>query len=209
MFSMLRFFMVVIGLVLIAIGVAAVALSTQLEKYGRAWLEDRLSHLFDTRVELKSLQVAPLQHGLFLEGLTIFNPEGFDARPAMRSERLSLSADPRTLFSDKPALDQLTLERVEVWTDGLGKNLQALLERAAALFAGPSPPLPIRIKKLVCTGGTIHAGPAPVTLRPFELSDIGPGQPLPEAEMTMQFLKNVGLDIVTLKGLLPGLIEAF
>lgn len=208
MFSMLRFFMTAIGLVLIAAGVGAVVLSTQVEKYGRGWAEDRLEHLFDTRVELESLELAPLQRGMALRGLTIFNPEGFDAGPALKVGRAVISLDPRTLFSAAPAMDLLRIDGLELWSEGLGKNLQRIAERAASLMRGPNAPVPVRIRKLVCSGGTLHAGPAPVKLRPFEIEALGPEQPLPEGEFTMLFLKNVGLDLVTIKGLVPGLLEA-
>lgn len=205
---MLKFFMTLIGLVLIAAGVGAVALSTQFEKYGRGWVEDRLAHLFDTRVELESIELAPLQRGVVLRGLTVFNPEGFDPAPAFRVGRAAVSLDPRTLFSTTPTVDLLAIDNFEVWSEKLGKNLQHIAERVAALIHGPNPPVPVRIRKLTCSGGTLHAGPAPVTLRPFELENLGPDRPLPEGEFTMLFLKNLGLDIVTIKGLVPGLLEA-
>jgi len=203
--SIIKFFMTAIGVLLIGIAVCAAVFSAQLERLGRIWMEDRLSTLFNTRVEVESLEAAPLQRGLVLHNVVIYNPEGFEAGPAARIERVLLQFDLRTVFSDQTTIDRLLLDQIELREKGMGKNLRSLAGMAAARPEADAGEPRLKVRTLACTGGELRGNIVPVKLRPFELEREGSEQLVSKPDVARILMENLGMDMVTLRGLLPAL----
>lgn len=204
---MIRFFMVFVGLVLIGIGVGVVAFSSKIGEFAQSWLEDQIAYALDTRVELESLSFAPLDSGFAINNLTVLNPEGFDPDPALRVGKAIVSFDLRTLFADTLVIDRITLNDLQVFGAGLGTNLRRLSDRAETVVNTPESGKKLMVRKVVCNGGEIHGAGIPVTLRGFELKDLGGSKAVSGAKTTFLLLENLGLDLVTLKGALPALFD--
>ncbi|HNR33200.1 MAG TPA: hypothetical protein PKI11_20085 [Candidatus Hydrogenedentes bacterium] len=201
----IRFFMIGVGVLLIALAVAAVAFSTQLARFGRTWMEDRLSTLFNTRVEIEALELAPLQRGVVLRRVTVYNPEGFDPEPAAEIERVLLQFDLRTVFADKVTIDRLLLDQIALHEKGMGKNLRTLAGAAATPTRVDAGEPRLKVRRLACTGGELRGKMVPVKLRPFEIERSGDDQLIAKPDVARILLENLSLDLITLKGLLPAL----
>lgn len=203
--SIIKFFMTAIGVFLIAIAVGAIVFSTQLERLGKLWMEDRLSTLFNTRVEIEALELAPLQRGVILHNVIVYNPEGFEPEPAAHVERVLLQFDLRTLFSDQTTIDRLLLDQIELREKGMGKNLRRLAGAAGTPSRADAGEPRLKVRTLACTGGELRGGIVPVKLRSFELEKSGDEQLISKPDVARILLENLSLDMVTLKGLLPAL----
>lgn len=198
MFGPIRFVMTTAGLFLIGLSVAAAAFSEQIESWCRGRLQDRLAHLYDTRVEVERFHFAPLELGAVAEGVVLYNPEGFPPGPAIEIDRVVLRPDFRTLFSGQIMLDEIILDNLRLEQPGMGKNIEQLAANArAASESGGEGGMDVR--RVKCTGGAF----GPITLRPFDSGPPGEQPPVSGGDVRRELLKNFGLDLVTLKGLLP------
>ncbi len=202
MFAPVRFLMTAVGLVLIGLTVAACGFADQIALYGRARLEERLALIYDTQVDIERVHFSPLELAIVAEKVTLFNPEGFEPGPAVQLDRVLLRPDLRTLFSDRVTLNEIVLDNLEVNQKGLGKNVNQLAENArTAKACGVGED--VRVERVRCTGGKVK-GFFPVNLRSFEsesksIEDVA----MDGGDVRREILKNIGLDFVTLRGLIP------
>lgn len=202
MFAPIRFLMTAIGLVLIGITLCAFVFSGHLEHWGRLWLEDTLSHSYGTRVEIARLSIAPLEFGAVAEEVHIYNPEGFEPGVAIAIDRVLLRPDFRTLFTERPTLDFVELDNVEVKQEQFFKNVRTITENARiAIETGDGPRLQVR--QVAITGGQLK-GLVPVKLRGFESKRVEEGMPLEGPELEAELAKNIMLNVITLNGALEG-----
>ena len=197
MLGPIRFVMTATGLILIGLSVAAFAFSEKIESWCRARLQDRLARLYDTQVEIERFHFAPLELGAAAEGVTLYNPEGFPPGPAITIDRVVFRPDFRTLFSEQIALDEIILDNLRLDQPGRGRNIEQLM--ANARNAQDSEESGVEVRRVKCTGGAFGA----ITLRPFDSGPAGEGPAVSEGDVRRQLLMNLGLDLVTLKGLLP------
>ena len=108
--AVIKFTLVATGIVLIVIAATVILLGTHLESLARSHLEERLAFLFDARVELEGIRAAPLQGGIELEGLTVYNPASFKDSPAISAKRILVRPDLRTIFAPTLTLDEVLFE---------------------------------------------------------------------------------------------------
>ncbi len=94
------------------------------------------------------------------------------------------------------------LDNLEVDQKGFGKNINQLAQNARdARESGVAQE--VRVERVKCTGGKVK-GFFPVNLRPFESEAKSAGDsPMDGDAVRREVLKNLGLDLVTLRGLIP------
>ncbi|MBI5095929.1 MAG: hypothetical protein HZB26_26280 [Candidatus Hydrogenedentes bacterium] len=132
-----KVFIILAGLALIGLSVAALVLFTQFDAFGKTALERVLSYASNAPVTIQSIAFLPAKGTMELCGFTVSNPKGFKAVPAMSFEKVSVEFDYATLFSETPTIRKVLVKngKIDLRYDlGEGSNL-ARLARHAARFS--------------------------------------------------------------------------
>lgn len=202
MFAPIRFVMTTVGLILIGLTTATFVFSQQAETFARARVERLLEDMYDAPVTVGAVNVAPLELGLVAEDVTIHNPEGYTPGPALEISRVVLRPDLKTLFSERPAFDEVVVQHLEVTPQGLGKNIGQLAENAQrAREMGIVPDVAVR-RLVLAESGKVNTV-VPISLRPFEVKAGNGDETVDVSGDDLEVLKNLGLDVASLWGLLP------
>jgi hypothetical protein len=192
--------MTTVGLVLIGITLCAFVFSGQIEHWSRLSLEDTLSRAYGTRVEIARLSFAPLEFGVVAEEVRIYNPEGFDPGVAIALDRAVFRPDFRTLFTERPTIDQIKLENLQVEQQQFGGNLRILGENARiAVETGEAQGLQVR--QIAVSGGEVK-GLMPLKIPAFESDWIEAGMALEGDELQQELVKQLLRNVMTLNGAL-------
>jgi uncharacterized protein involved in outer membrane biogenesis len=208
-----------VGLILIAVAVGLILLSTQADKLARLQLEKILSHALKTTVTVDSAEVALLAQTLKVQGLTVANPAGFESEnPAMRFNRVQIQFHAGSLLSDTPVIEQILLDGVDVnlqFDTKEGTNLGVLMHEAerTSLERRSEQPRSLRrqyeIRSLRCENARIEFETSLVPtsglgldISPFTLEDISREHPVTASQISAIFLKSLLTEALTFKGLL-------
>jgi len=129
----LKFIMTAIGLLLIAVNIGTIILLTRYEGVLRDGLAKRAGAILQADIHLEAVRFDWARQALVFKGVSIFNPEGFSDREAMRVEAMRVYPNWMTIFSKEPELSRIYLEQPELhlqYKAGTGTNLGAMMEHA-------------------------------------------------------------------------------
>ena len=214
----IKFIMTAIGLMLITIAVAVILLSSPLRDLARQRLSGALAAHYGADVSIDAIRLAPLEYGIEIRGLTIFNPEPFAREPAIECERILLRADLATLFSPEPVFSSVEIEAPKVhlrYDLGKGSNLMSLVKNAEEAEAKAAPARRSVViqncsatgAKVTLTSNAVLGVPFPINLAPFKLKEVSAENPVSGWKMSRIFLKTLLMETVTMKGLLSPVAE--
>lgn len=136
----LKFIMTLSGLILIGIAIGTVLLLTQFEGALRDGLTRKAGQILHADVHLEGVRFDWLEQALVFKGVSVFNPEGFTDREAIRIESLQVRPQLLTIFSRTPVMKEVSLHGAEVHlqykAEG-GTNLGAMMAPMDAGGAAP------------------------------------------------------------------------
>ena len=221
--SVLKFFVISVGMALILIGVIALLLATQVEKYAKTVVEEGLGYVYRSEVTLERVSLDVREQAIELHNLAVANPEGFDAeKPAMTIDRVRASVQLHSLMADKPVVNEVVLDGTVVnlhYKPGRGTNLGALYDSAARLKkAADEGPAGVRqrfvIEKFESKGATLNAstslipiGVSAIEIDPFTLTDLGEDDTLTAATTSMVFIRSLFKEGLSVSGVVGSLAE--
>jgi uncharacterized protein involved in outer membrane biogenesis len=214
-----RFLMVLVGLFLIGVAVAAVAATPYWEPLLREELSARLGAILQTDASIGKLLLDPQRQAIVLQDVILRNPPAFEKGDALHCPRVLLVINPLNLFGEHLRVEQIIVEDAAValrWTPGQGTNVGALTAQARmqATPATPGVPVPpegrsIRVGSITCTNAKVTpqnpvlgALPLGLDVAPFTVSGLEEKGPLRPGQITGIFLKSLLREMITLKGLL-------
>lgn len=218
MFGPIKFIMTAIGLVLIGIAVAILLLSNPIQDLARHRLENAISEYYGAETTIDDIRIVPLEKGIELVGVTVYNPEPFPHEPAFQCERVLLQVDPATLFSPNPTFAKVEVENPQVqlrYDVGEGTNLGALFASAKTAAAADTAEgrtavvhnMSASDAKVTLTSNALLDIPFPIEISPFQLEEVTPEKPVSAWEASRIFLKTLLLESVSLKYLLDPVAE--
>ncbi len=215
MMGPLKFMLTALGLILIAIGIGAIVLMGQAERFVTKSTAEILGDTFDSTARIDHISVSPTNRTLILHDFSLDNPKSFKEGQAITAERIVLQIDPVSLFSKTPVIENMTLEntrilyRLEVPD---GTNIGTLAKRLENQSRRDGERR-FLIKKLVCRDAQVefstHFVPDTfgVNLVTIELDDPQGGETVTAAGMASIFLRSVIKETLTLKGLLSPVLR--
>ena len=133
---------IVAGLLLILAGVGLLLFNAQGAELLRRQVETHLTQSLGVRVTVGAARPHVRETALLLEDVSLMNPPGFGAGPAVEHGRVRIVIDPGTLLSAEPRVSGVTLEDTTVHLRheiGQGINLRSLIERLRARPAADPP----------------------------------------------------------------------
>jgi hypothetical protein len=206
------------GLVLIAIAVGGLLLAPKLEAPARHHLEEQLSNLFGSQVEIEALKVNLLHKELDLVGLTVFSPKAFKDAPAVQCSHVRVRPKLSSLFSYEPKLRRIVLEDTVVnlrYEVGQGSNLGALSQHATDMANAQAAKgddekdrvfmvedLITQDTRLKLSSNVLPVLSIPLTVSPFQFKVISGGKSASMARVSAAFMRSVITEVITLKGVL-------
>jgi hypothetical protein len=129
----LKLIMTVVGLLLIGTFVALILLFTQFEELLRDGLTHQAGRILKCEVRLEGVRVDWTQQALVFKGFTLFNPEGFTDREALRIGTMTVKPEALSIFSKTPGVSRITVDDVRLhlqYKAGSGTNIGGLSEHA-------------------------------------------------------------------------------
>lgn len=217
--SCLKTIMTVTGLVLIGIAVIFILAATQLDRNATGALEQGLSYVYQSKVEVEDVRVALAEGALDVNKIRIMNPPEFKEGPAIDIERVRVSIDWPSLFSETPRLTGIEVLNPHVFVHykaGSGTNIGALIDSASRFEArrkDSDTPLGTRrrfvIDQLESEGGAIQvstnllpvASPE-VNVASFTIEDVAGNKPLNVGDMGVLLLRSLFTRGMTPDGML-------
>lgn len=87
------------------------------------------SDVTETKVSVGGLHIDVTEGSAGMDALTVANPDGFSARPAISLENLAIELDPMVIASDPLVIDRVAVDRVHVLIEqeGTENNLRTIL----------------------------------------------------------------------------------
>lgn len=163
--------------------------------------------LTQTQLRLDSARLSLFSGSGTLKGLFVGNPPGYKTPSAIQVGAVSLSVEPRSIFSDKVHVTQLHIQAPDITFEGSlkGNNLSKILENVQAAVGssstGQQPKQTgagknLQVDRLVVTGGQIHLSATvlggrglTLPLPNIELKNLGQGsEGITAAELTAKLL---------------------
>ncbi len=129
----IKFIMTAVGLLLIGLLLTVILLFTRFEGALQSGLTHQAGKILKCEVHLEGIRVDWTARSVVFKGLSLFNPEGFTDREAIRVGTMTVKVEPLTLFSKSPVLQQITLNDMRMHLQYTGENksnLGALLTQA-------------------------------------------------------------------------------
>lgn len=215
--------MTLTGLLLIGITIGTVLLLTQFEGALREGLTRKASQILKADVHLEAVRIDWSAQALDFKGVSVFNPEGFTDREAMRIESLQVRPQWTTVFSKTPVIREVALQGTRVHLQyklGAATNLGAMMAHArhwTALQAeGERWVLgrPMTVAEIQSAPvALVHASMDPpvlegtVTVEAFRVADPGNGEAVTGARVIHLVLKSLMKQFTLTNGLSDGLRE--
>jgi hypothetical protein len=214
--------MTVIGLVLIGIAVALILLSSPLMDLARKRIESAIATHYGTTASIDALRLAPLDGGIELVGIKLYNPEPFPREPAIECGRILLCADPATIFSSAPTFADVVIEEPKVnlrYDLGKGTNLGALLRHSDTAQAASTDAEQAKQRKfflqdyfardaqVTVTSNAILDTSLPFEVPAFRVKEVATEQAVSAFEASRIFIRSLLLEAVGLNGLLEPVAE--
>lgn len=129
----LKFIMTLVGLLLICANVGVVLLLTQFEGLLRDGLTHQAGQILGAEVHLEAVRLDWAEQALVFKGVSVFNPEGFTDREALRIDALWVRPDLLTMFARTPTIQEIAVQTVSLhlqYQPGTATNLGAMMARA-------------------------------------------------------------------------------
>ncbi len=218
--TLLKTVMIPAGLLLLAIAVTAILLSTQIEGLIRAQLETRISHILGADMRVEKIRILPARLGIELQRLAVKNPPSFKQGDTLVCQRVLVRPDWRTLFARTIVLNEIILNGLDVnlrYKVGEGTNLGYIRKQAANLAATQPVQAPGRmllVKALRSAPSDFHMSsvltadlPVTVHVEPFTLNNVGEGQPISTAKLASIITRTLMMEALTLKGILRPVVN--
>lgn len=215
--SALKFIMTLTGLLLIGVNVAVVLLLTQFEGLLRDGLTHQAGQILDAEVHLEAVRIDWAEQALVFKGISIFNPEGFTDRDAVRIDTLWVRPDLLTVFGKTPVIREIVLQAAEVhlqYKPDIGANLGAMMEQARRwseeqaegeklVWGRPMSVARLRSDPVTLLVQSVDppSPEIPLTLEAFSVDDPGGGEPVSGARIIHLVLNNLMRRLTTLEGL--------
>lgn len=213
----LKFIMTLVGLLLIAINIGVLLLITRFEGLLREGLTHQASQILNAEVHLEAVRIDWTEQALVFKGVSVFNPEGFTDREAIRIDALQVRPDLLTVFSKTPALREIVLHAAEVhlqYKPDAGTNLGAMMEQARQwsdqqvdgekrVWGRPMSVAQMRSDTVALRVRSVEpASPElPLTLDAFAVDDPGKGQAVTGAGIIHLVIQNLMHRLTSLDGL--------
>lgn len=121
---------IVAGIFIVVAALANVALSG-IDRQVQTYLESVAGDTLGVPVDIQSLSLNEFGGDLEIENLTLQNPPGFATPYLMKIDRLDLQLQPRTLFSDVVAIDDFSVNNVDINIEQnlAGNNVLKVVDR--------------------------------------------------------------------------------
>jgi len=169
--------------VVVLLVVAVVAIGLSLDGAVKRGVETIGPQMTKTAVKLENVKLSVMSGSGEIKGLTVANPEGYQAPHAISLGSASLTLNPRSLFSKKVVVRSFTLKAPEITFEaGLnGINLSKLLANVNEATAGsePSPEAEeekegkrMQVDDLLITGAKLNVRVAGIAQTSVPLEDI-------------------------------------
>ena len=216
--SCLKVALAAVGLILIALGVAAIVAGLRVEKSAKTGIERTLSYVYGTRVTVDDVSVSFGDQMLELKGLTVYNPSEFPAGPAMQFGSIVVKPELRSLLGDTPTINEVVVRDGKVnlrYELRKGTNLGQLAATASRFAETENQDAPwgarrtFVIKELRTEAAVIDlsANVLPLAnveldVSPFTLKELSSDRPVQAAELSAVFIRSLLTEGVTLKGVL-------
>lgn len=216
MISFLKFLLTGVGLTLILMGVGAILLVTQVQKYATRSIEQALADVYGAKVQVETISVLPLKRRIELRGFRLANPSGFKEGIAVEIDSINLDFDWWSVAKRLPVVREMVLKGTDihyVYKLGKGTNIRVLAEEAetnASVSSGPR----LVVEKLVCRDARVHFSTnltpnkdIDLTMVNVEVSNLEDRNALSPGKIVSIFLRSIIKETLTLKGLLNPLID--
>ncbi len=206
----IKFIMTATGLLLIGIAVGIILLSTQLEGLATGQVERRMGNMLGTDVSVEKIRWAPLELGIALDQVTVFNPPAFKPEPAIYCESILIRFRPETVFSETPTIAKVSVEGMDLTlrygSEGanlltLAGNARDFAEAEAARENRRRKPV---IETVACAESKLRIAPGPpipLTIAAFEVKKEEGVAGIPAAKGVSVLLRSVFEEALTLRGL--------
>ena len=176
----------VILVVIIAVGGFIFSLSAgKLIKQGVVQFGPEIAQV---KIELEDANLSLLSGSGGLDGLKVYNPEGYQAEHAFYAESLSMDLQPMSVMSDKIVIDEILIIGPDIQFEKKDdtSNLNQIMENVQS-FVGPAEETEttaeakkIEIKRFVLQDATVGVSlgsdPVNITIPTIELTDLGSGE---------------------------------
>jgi uncharacterized protein involved in outer membrane biogenesis len=224
--GILRGTMTAVGLVLIAIALAALLLVFQGGSAIKNAAAGMLSRAYGAEAQIESVDLDPLNGEIAIRGLSIANPPGFSTGDAVRLERVDLRADVKSLLTKNPVFEEIVLRDALLnvrYEAGAGVNLQKLLRNARERAeggggegAGQTQGGSYLVRELRSEGARVQVSAnllpgsqAEFEVKPFAFSNVSSENPLGASELAAKVLGGYIQEMLGLKGLLSPIASFF
>jgi len=206
---------------LLIIGVSVYFLLSNLDSLVKTAIETYGSEATKTPVRVASVKIVLKDGSGAIEGLTVGNPQGFAAPQAFSLGKIATQIDLKSLSEDVPVIEHITIQDPEIFFElnqagknnlaGLTQNLKSTSSGSGSeQKAGSGSEPKLKIRKLVFSGGTIHATVVPLNkdyeleLPNIQMNNIG-GQngatPKQIADQVLKTLNDRALAVIKKQGL--------
>lgn len=196
--------------VVIVIALIAIAgfyyLYSNLDRLVESAIEKYGSRATQTPVEVAGVSIRLAEGAASISGLTIANPVGFSTPYAFTMEDIATRIDFKNSTRDKIVIDEVLINASDVVYEINDERKTNLLELKNNIAGEPTKPEPearpaeqpnLVIRRLVFTGGEVHANIGPLdrqyelALPAIEMANLGGESGAPPAEITRQILNRL------------------
>lgn len=214
----LRFFLIMVGLMLVAVPIAAFVFSGELYDFGARAAERSLSATMTVPVTVEAVSVSLFNSTLELHGVAASNPQDFKDGPAIECERLLTEFDFTTFFNESPTIKRLNFEGTRVHLRheiGRGTNIGRIIaqidEAEEQSKTGGREYLIENLRsedaRVVLSTNLIPLSRVGVRVITIDLTDVNSAAPVSRRDIAMIFLRSVLVEAITIKGLLRPVID--
>lgn len=131
----IKFIMTLAGLLLIGTHIGTVLLLTQFEGVLRSGITRQAGQILRADVHLEAVKIDWSRQALEFRGISVFNPEGFSDREALRIDSAWVRPQWLAIFARSPVIGQVVIRGARIqlqYDEGRGTNLGAMMAHARA-----------------------------------------------------------------------------
>ena len=209
MFSVIKFALTTIGLVLILTAVCGLLLMSEAQRYFTRTVDEVLTEAFGSAATVEALAIAPAGPTLTLSRFRLENPDPFKETEALTCEKIEIDLRLRSMFSRSPVIEEIRLEGANIhYRHGISKgtNIGALargLENTPQSYKHT-----YRVKRLRCLDARVHLNegliPSGIGVRSadIDIKDLEGGRPVQPSAVGSIFFESVLDRTLRMRGLL-------
>lgn len=201
MFKLLKYLIILVILLVIGAGVGLYFMVNKLIKDG---VEKVASDTLEVPVTVREVKLSPFSGTGTIKGLVIANPEGYHTEHAFALDRIVVSLDVKSLFSDRIVINTLHVDSPSVFYEvGLGNSNIGTIKKNAMGEASDEPDdeegkaitiadLRIARAEVAVSAKILQGKAASMTLADFEMKNIDSERPEEViAEVLGQFVDQI------------------